>query len=1108
VGKIMRAKIISLILCLSIVISPSLAISYQTNNPDPEFLGDFMVFNFLDSQFNLKESEKYQKALSDIPEKLKGLTKVWTLVYLSWVFSHLVNEKYGEQFTDKMLDAANKKWDKAGELSGEYLEVFNFWFPKLNSVGKKSIGKTFKGKEVPIEVFIAWAFLFQDSSSPFFQQTEPDIKNMLDFSIALVFAEAKEASMMFMTNVVEIGGPLDSKEGKDSQYFNDKDPTQSTPPQASQKDSTDFSIEDAQDLVRQRPSDPNAHFKLGRAYFLSRQYQEAINPFKETIRINPDHALAHYALGASYLHLGQNQESIISYKKAIQINPNDALAHQELGYAYSKIGQYQKAISSIKETIRLKPNSAKAYFSLGEAYIDNDQLQEAIFSLKEGLRLQPDDYGGHIDLGFAYNKLRRYEEASDSFNEAIRIKPKNSLAHFNLGVAYNKLGRRKESILEYREALRIDPENTSARKNLNILEKKVASERALLEKKLKELDTFNIPEEDNKELPTRQNSTTLSSLDKDLKGGLDAYNRKDYIIAFNKLKPLAERGNSTAQSMLGTLYYEGTGVIQNYGESFRWRKLAAEQGEPTAQAALGALYYMGRGVSKNNIQAHKWFTLAANNGSENGQKGLNVLKREMTLDQIIEAKKLTKNSSKESYDIFKVIRSGLIVTTRKTKDDQWESKISNFVPLVPENSCYGWFVKLNTQLSSVRVKEVFTMPFIPKNINLPDQYSIGSDGRTITGQSNKKIKDNHINNSWCVAEGDPSGNYNFEIFIEGKFIKHFPFTVGREIAPSFSSQSENNKISEKNSNNDLQKYSEYLTLAGNLYSQFIEILTRSSEIDKLSESFLDENITSEYAINQKNILSAKTELKMNSFNKNIVEFAPINFSTPSISRIAKDFNAYLNTLPMLAKKSADLSYKMFDAAIDQNLELYNEIDIRSRETYVSLLEGENNLLNLQKINLQSNSPGFKFYSVVQHSNNSLINVTKARLSEFSADSPLNELDYLAGEPQAYMRIAEIELTKGRDIVNSSNLVINNWISKQRDAFSKFPQYIKTFELIGQSLTKSFEVENNIIDVIQALISEYPNIESLDKVEILLGEFMDQRTSLQQERASLLSKFKN
>ena len=122
----MSTKFISLILCLFISIFPSTTASFQTNDPDPEFLGDFMVYNFLDSQFNLKESDKYQKALSDIPDKFKGVTKIWTLIYLSWIFDYLISKKYGDPFADKMLETANKKWAKAGELSGENFEVFEF----------------------------------------------------------------------------------------------------------------------------------------------------------------------------------------------------------------------------------------------------------------------------------------------------------------------------------------------------------------------------------------------------------------------------------------------------------------------------------------------------------------------------------------------------------------------------------------------------------------------------------------------------------------------------------------------------------------------------------------------------------------------------------------------------------------------------------------------------------------------------------------------------------------------------------------------------------------------------------------------------------------------
>jgi tetratricopeptide (TPR) repeat protein len=1040
----MRAKIISLALCFYLVISPSLAKSYQAKNPDPEFLGDFMVYNFLNSQFNLKESDKYQKALSDIPESFRDLTKFWTLIYLSWTFDYLASKEYGKQFSDKMLDTANKKWIKAGKLSGENFEIFKYWFPKLDSTAKNSTGKIFEGQEIPAEVFFAYTFFLEDSGSPFFKQANPDLKNMLDFLIAIALAEAKDASMNYMERVIEMRGPLDSYVENDNRHFYDNGSRQPNPPKVSKKGSTEKSIEDAQDQVRQRPNDPDAHFNLGKAYFLSDQYQEAIKPFKEAITSNPGYSFAYYALGASYFKLGQYQKAINSYKKATQINPTDAHSHEELGIVYSNQGQYKKAITSLKEAIRLEPNKEKAYFFLGEAYHYNNQFQEAIFSLKEGLRLNPNDASAYTQLGRSYNKLKRYEEAIDSFNEAIRIDPNNYNAHNNLGVYYENMSRREEAISEYKKAISIDPKNPLARNNLTKLESKMASagttfkdgslnkkniklkmlqnlkeakkleaERALLQEKLENYEALNLSKNKKRhqdEYSTKQNKTSRSIVKKDFKDGLDAYDRKDYKTAFHKWKPLAEQGypnsqinlallykngygvpkdfqeaakwyrlaaeqgNSTAQGWLAEFYYDGTGVVQNYHKSFKWRKLAAEQGEPFSQVELGALYYIGRGVDKDLIQAHKWFTMAKNNGNENGKKGIAIVEKDMTPNQLIEAQNPTKHLLNKSH--------------------------------------------------------------------------------------------------------------------------------------AASNQAKNNKIPEKGNNNDLQKYSKYNTLAGSLYDQFMQIITNSYAIDKLSESFLSENITSEYATNQKFILSAKSELKVDSFNKNLAAFAPPSISLPSFKKTMKDFNAYLNTLPRLARKSLDLSYKMFDAAIDQNFELYNEIDMLSRETYISLLEGENNLLNLRKLNLNSNTPGYNYYNVIQHSNNSIINITKARMGEFFNDNSSSELDYLTGDSQAYIRIAKIELGKGQDIVNSSNLVINNWVSKQRDAFSKFPQHITTFELMGQSLTKSFEVENNVISVLEAIISEYPNVENLDKIDILLGELMNQRLSLQKKRAGLLSKFKN
>jgi len=92
----------------------------------------------------------------------------------------------------------------------------------------------------------------------------------------------------------------------------------------------------------------------------------------------------------------------------------------------------------------------------------------------------------------------------------------------------------------------------------------------------------------------------------DYQAGLDAYNRSDYDTALKELRPLAEQGHAEAQYNLGYMYYKGQGVPQNY------------------------------------IQAYMWASLAAAQGYELAAKGLEILEKEMTPDQIAEAQRLVR----------------------------------------------------------------------------------------------------------------------------------------------------------------------------------------------------------------------------------------------------------------------------------------------------------------------------------------------------------------------------------------------------------------------------------------------------------------------------------
>ena len=88
----------------------------------------------------------------------------------------------------------------------------------------------------------------------------------------------------------------------------------------------------------------------------------------------------------------------------------------------------------------------------------------------------------------------------------------------------------------------------------------------------------------------------------------------------------AEQGDASAQLALGLMYYQGTGVSQDYAQAIAWIRKAAEQGNLEAQTTLGMLYELGEGITHDYVQAAAWFRKAAEQGHASAQLSLGLLR--------------------------------------------------------------------------------------------------------------------------------------------------------------------------------------------------------------------------------------------------------------------------------------------------------------------------------------------------------------------------------------------------------------------------------------------------------------------------------------------------
>jgi TPR repeat protein len=111
----------------------------------------------------------------------------------------------------------------------------------------------------------------------------------------------------------------------------------------------------------------------------------------------------------------------------------------------------------------------------------------------------------------------------------------------------------------------------------------------------------------------------------DLYAAYTSSQRGDYATAIRLLRPLADRGNATAQVSLGLLYLNGQGVLNDDVEAIRLFELAARQGDAWGQNNLGRMYMDGRGVVQNDGEAVRLLRLAARQGNVEARVSLGYM---------------------------------------------------------------------------------------------------------------------------------------------------------------------------------------------------------------------------------------------------------------------------------------------------------------------------------------------------------------------------------------------------------------------------------------------------------------------------------------------------
>lgn len=132
------------------------------------------------------------------------------------------------------------------------------------------------------------------------------------------------------------------------------------------------------------------------------------------------------------------------------------------------------------------------------------------------------------------------------------------------------------------------------------------------------------------------------------------------------------------------------------------------------------------------------------------------------------------------------VAPGVVVTSARfgvleTGEDGAERFVpTSEIPAV-DGTTFGWVLEIRTNREAVRWQEYLRLPKAPADwgdaAEDPDVL-ISKDGTSVAAQGEDPVADGELQRFyWTLAPGDPAGDYELDVAVEGRAVAHFRFRV-------------------------------------------------------------------------------------------------------------------------------------------------------------------------------------------------------------------------------------------------------------------------------------------------------------------------------------------
>ncbi|MEO1350945.1 MAG: caspase family protein [Cyanobacteria bacterium J06635_15] len=161
----------------------------------------------------------------------------------------------------------------------------------------------------------------------------------------------------------------------------------------------------------------------GRAFYATRDFESAIQKFKQAVELNPNNSSIYELLGKSYYHAAQHENAVNAFDTAIRLNHSAVHeVYQFKALSLKSLGQYQEAIAAYEKSLNSEhPEPWKINTEIGIIYYENLQNLEQSFRFCQEATQSGSYPRAHECLGSLYESWGNIAQAQQSYRIAKEL---------------------------------------------------------------------------------------------------------------------------------------------------------------------------------------------------------------------------------------------------------------------------------------------------------------------------------------------------------------------------------------------------------------------------------------------------------------------------------------------------------------------------------------------------------------------------------------------------------------------------------------------------------------------------------------------------------------